>query len=58
MEMIWSIKLYKTKLGYKVKIEGKDGQADADAPTPHKAYKAAEAKLVIKPWLTSNSDTK
>jgi len=56
--MIWSIKLYKTKLGYKVKIEGKDGQADADAPTPHKAYKAAEAKLVIKPWLTSNADTK
>ena len=47
MEMIWSIKLYKTKLGYKVKIEGKDGQADA-----------AEAKLVIKPWLTSNADTK
>jgi len=58
MELIWDIKLYKTKAGYKVKIAGEGGKVEAEAPTPHKAYKCSEVQLVIKPWLTSNADTK
>lgn len=61
MEKVWDIKLYKTKAGYKVKIEGGDfGQykkVEAEAPTPHKAYRAAECQLVVKPWLTSLDET-
>lgn len=57
MEKVWDIKLYKTKKGYKVKIEGGDlgyyKKVEADAQTPHKAYRAAECQLVVKPWLTS-----
>ena len=60
MKKVWDIKLYKTKNGYKVKIEGGDfGQykkVEAEAPTPHKAYCAAECQLVVKPWLISQGD--
>lgn len=58
MNLIWDIRLYKTKSGYKVKICGEGGAVEAEAPTAHKAYRQAEAKLVVKPWLTSNEDTK
>lgn len=58
MEIIWDIKLYKTKAGYKVKISGEGGKSEAEAKTPHKAYKYAEMQLVVKPWLTSNDSTK
>lgn len=62
VEKIWDIKLYQTKNGYKVKIEGEGGclgqykKVEAEAPTPHKAYRAAECQLVVKPWLTSNEE--
>ena len=59
-EKIWDIKLYQTKKGYKVKIEGgclgQYKKVSAEAPTPHKAYRAAELQLVVKPWLTSNEE--
>ena len=53
MEKVWDIKLYRTKRGWKVKIDGEGGKSQAEAATPHKAYLAAEMKLVVKPWLMS-----
>ena len=61
MEKVWDIEVYKTKKGYKVKIEGGDfgiyKKVEAEAPTPHKAYCAAVCQLVIKPWLISSDNT-
>ena len=61
MKKIWDIKLYETKNGYKVKIEGGElgghKKVEAKGPTAHKAYCAAKAKLVFKPWLTSLDET-
>lgn len=57
MEKIWDIKLYEIKYGFKVKIEGgafgSYKKVEGVGPTPHKAYMAAEVKLVVKPWLVS-----
>ena len=62
MKKIWDIKLYETKNGYKVKIEGAPlGQpvwaVGEEAPTPTKAYSNATCKLVVKPWLVSDDNS-
>jgi len=59
MIKVWDIKLYQTKKGYKVKIEGFDPylgiseKADAESDTPQHAYSWCMEKLVIKPWLVN-----
>ena len=60
MKKIWDIKLYRTKSGFKVQIiDAEYGKkVESEAPTPHKAYLAAEKKLVMKPWLVSLDETK
>ena len=61
MKKVCGIKLYKTKNGYKVKIEcsefGLCKKVEAEALTPHEACLAAEAQLVLKPWLTGLGPT-
>lgn len=54
MERIWQITAFKMKGGYRVCIEGNGKWVRGDGKTLHLAYKAAEYKLVIKPWLESN----
>jgi hypothetical protein len=55
MIKIWDIKLYQKKTGkFKVLIESESGKkVVGHGATPHMAYKDAETKLIIKPWLTS-----
>ena len=57
MKLIWKITLHEIKTGYQVRIDGEGGSAIGKASTPHHAYRAAEVKLIVKPWLTSNADT-
>lgn len=58
MTLIWKIVLHEVKTGYQVRIDGEGGSAIGKGSTPHAAYRAAEARLVVKPWLTSNADTR
>lgn len=66
MNIVWRITLYDTgalRGGFRVKIEGQENSACKYMPTstvmgrgksPHAAYQDACAKLVVKPWLTSD----
>ena len=53
MELIWKITLHKIKIGYQVRIDGEGGSAIGKGATAKAAYRAAEIKLVVKPWLTN-----
>lgn len=54
MKVIWSIQLALCANGqYKVRLHGEGGYAEAWASTPDKAYNAACARLVIKPFLVT-----
>lgn len=58
MKVIWSIQLSLGAYGkYKVRLHGEGGYAEAWATTPAKAYNAACARLVIKPFLVAEQDT-
>ena len=54
-----NINLSKNNNGkYFVKIysQPEDKEVEGSGFTPHQAYESAVAKLVIKPWLTSQED--
>jgi hypothetical protein len=54
MKKIWTIKLFQMKHGYCVRIENEHGTTVIGrGKSAHRAYKDAEARLVIKPWLES-----
>jgi len=54
MTRLWNIEVFIKKGGvYCVKIIGGQGSAEGTGKTAHQAYTAAESKLIIKPWLTS-----
>ncbi len=51
MKFIWSITLYETAKGFRVTIMGNGQTVHGEGPTPQAAHRAAEARLVIKPWV-------
>lgn len=56
MKAIWSIGLYELKNGnYRVRIQHNGGErsVEGNGRTPHEAYRSAELKLIVKPWLVS-----
>lgn len=55
MIKLWDIKLYVKKTGkYKVIIVSETGKKTTGiGRTPHLAYRDAEERLIIKPWLKS-----
>lgn len=57
MRLVWKIQVHQTKAGYQVRIDGEHGSAIGKGPDSNSAYKAAEAKLIFKPWLVANRDT-
>ena len=56
MKSIWNISLHELQGGdYRVRIQHNGGErvVVGTGRTPHEAYRSAEIKLVIKPWLVS-----
>lgn len=54
MKFIWSITLYETAGGFRVTIMGNGQTVHGEGRTPQAAHRAAEAPLVVKPWVTAN----
>jgi len=54
MNRIWKIELWKGNGYYKVIIQGENRRKfTGKGPTAHMAYRDAECKMIIKPWLKS-----
>lgn len=53
MTFIWSLTLYQMAEGYRVVIKGNGHTVEGKGRTPQEAHRAAECKLVVKPWVTA-----
>lgn len=51
MRFIWSLTLYQTAKGWRVKICGDGRTVEGNGRTPQEAHRSAECQLVIKPWV-------
>lgn len=51
MTFVWSLTLYQMKKGYRVVIKGDGRTVEGQGRTPKEAHRAAEIKLVVKPWV-------
>lgn len=51
MQFCWSLTLYQMAHGYRVVIKGDGRTVEGHGRTPQEAHRAAECKLVVKPWI-------
>lgn len=51
MQFIWSLTLYEMAKGFRVVISGDGRTVEGNGRTAQEAHRAAECKLVVKPWV-------